>query len=183
MGFLARFVVVIAASVVTAGCFQPLYGEYSASNGGTRIAQAVSAVDVLQIDAPTGTDVRALRSSYATTYSSAYRAEAAVDRRRTRCKSRSPRRATLPAKICKRDFSSSNIYSITATYQLTDLRTGKVVLSDKAYAPVSYDIPGEQQRFASTRALRDSENRAAQLVADNIRGRLASFFVAGSQPL
>jgi LPS-assembly lipoprotein len=76
--------------------------------------------------------------------------------------------------------SDTDIYSLTATYDLTDLRTGKVVLRDKAFAPVSYDTPGEQQRFARARALRDAEDRAAQFVADTIKGRLSSFFVAGS---
>ena len=41
-------------------------------------------------------------------------------------------------------------------------------------------IPGQQQRFAGERGLRDAEDRAAQVIADNIRSRLASFFVAGT---
>ncbi len=143
MGFLVRFGMLIAASVVTAGCFQPLYGEYSATNGGTRIAQALSAVDVLQIDAPTGTDD----------------ARIAVELRNDRLfglqggsGGGSPTHSLKIKVIASRyvasqdlqtGLSSSNIDSITATYQLTDLRTGKVALNDKAYAPVSYDIPGD----------------------------------------
>jgi LPS-assembly lipoprotein len=76
--------------------------------------------------------------------------------------------------------SSTDVYNLTASYQLTDLRTGKVVLIASAVSPVSYDTPGEQQRFARSRGLRDAENRAAQQIAENIRSRLASFFVAGS---
>jgi len=45
---------------------------------------------------------------------------------------------------------------------------------------VSYDIPGQQQRFARSRGLRDAEDRAAKVIADNISQRLASFFVAGT---
>jgi LPS-assembly lipoprotein len=45
---------------------------------------------------------------------------------------------------------------------------------------VSYDIPGAEQRFARIRGLRDAENRAAKQVADHIRNRLASYFVAGT---
>jgi LPS-assembly lipoprotein len=41
-------------------------------------------------------------------------------------------------------------------------------------------LPGEQQRFAGARALRDAENRAAQIIADNVKSRLASYFVAGT---
>jgi LPS-assembly lipoprotein len=45
---------------------------------------------------------------------------------------------------------------------------------------VSYDIPGQLQRFARQRAFRDAEDRAAQEIAENIQTRLASFFTAGS---
>jgi LPS-assembly lipoprotein len=45
---------------------------------------------------------------------------------------------------------------------------------------VSYERPGQAQRFARARGLRDAENRAAKLIADNIKARLASFFVAGT---
>ena len=44
---------------------------------------------------------------------------------------------------------------------------------------MSYDIPGQLQRFARARAFRDAEDRAAQEIAENIQTRLASFFVAG----
>ena len=56
----------------------------------------------------------------------------------------------------------------------------KVVVRDQTFSRVSYDLPGEQQRFAGARALRDAENRAAQIIADNVRSRLASYFVAGT---
>jgi LPS-assembly lipoprotein len=45
---------------------------------------------------------------------------------------------------------------------------------------VSYDIPGNLQRFARQRAFRDAEDRAAQEIAENIQTRLASFFYAGT---
>jgi len=45
---------------------------------------------------------------------------------------------------------------------------------------VSYDIPGQLQRFARQRAFRDAEDRAANEVSENIQTRLASFFYAGT---
>lgn len=71
-------------------------------------------------------------------------------------------------------------YGIDATYTLTDVATGKVVISGQTFARVSFDIPGQQQRFARARGLRDAENRAAKVIADQIRSRLASFFAAGA---
>jgi LPS-assembly lipoprotein len=71
-------------------------------------------------------------------------------------------------------------YGIDAKYSLVDTRTGKTVVSGQTFSRVSYNIPGQQQRFAGTRGLRDAEDRAAKVIADNIHSRLASFFVAGS---
>ena len=48
------------------------------------------------------------------------------------------------------------------------------------FSRVSYNIPGQEQRFAGARGLRDAENRAAKVIADNIHSRLASYFVAGT---
>ncbi len=71
-------------------------------------------------------------------------------------------------------------YGIDASYTLTDLRTGKPVITGQTFSRVSYNIPGQQQRFAGVRGLRDAEDRAAKVIADNIHSRLASFFVAGT---
>ena len=49
-----------------------------------------------------------------------------------------------------------------------------------AFAHVDYDIPGPQQRFAGQRARRDAEDQAVQVLAETIRNRLASYFVAGT---
>ena len=70
--------------------------------------------------------------------------------------------------------------ALNATYTLTDLATGKAVVSASTFARVSYDIPGQEQRFAGVRGLRDAEDRAAKDIAENIRSRLASYFVAGT---
>jgi LPS-assembly lipoprotein len=45
---------------------------------------------------------------------------------------------------------------------------------------VSFDIPGQEQRFAAVRGLRDAENRASQVLAEQIKQRLASYFLAGT---
>ncbi|TMJ23413.1 MAG: hypothetical protein E6G96_18640, partial [Alphaproteobacteria bacterium] len=62
----------------------------------------------------------------------------------------------------------------------TDIATGKVVVTGQTFSRVSYDIPGQEQRFARLRGLRDAESRAAKVIADNIRSRLTSYFVAGT---
>ena len=71
-------------------------------------------------------------------------------------------------------------YGLNATYTMTEIASGKIVVTGQTFARVSYDIPGQQQRFARIRGLRDAESRAAKVIADNVRSRLASYFVAGT---
>ena len=71
-------------------------------------------------------------------------------------------------------------FGLTATYTLTEVATGRIVVTGQTFSRVSYDIPGQQQRFARLRGLRDAESRAAKVIADNIRNRLASYFIAGT---
>jgi LPS-assembly lipoprotein len=75
---------------------------------------------------------------------------------------------------------TEEIGGVSATYQLVEIATGKVVLRDSTFAHVGYDIPGSQQRFAKQRAQLNAQDRATTLVADAIRNRLASYFVAGT---
>ena len=63
---------------------------------------------------------------------------------------------------------------------MVEIATNKVVMTGQTFSRVSFDIPGQQQRFARARGQRDAENRAAQVIADNIKARLASYFVAGT---
>jgi LPS-assembly lipoprotein len=61
-----------------------------------------------------------------------------------------------------------------------EISTAKVVGSGKTFARVSYEFPGQAQRFARLRGLRDAETRAAKVIAENVRSRLASYFIAGT---
>ena len=72
------------------------------------------------------------------------------------------------------------IGGVTASYQLVEIATAKIVLKDSTFAHVGYDIPGSQQRFAKQRASLDAEDRAAKVAAEAIRNRLGSYFVAGT---
>ena len=65
--------------------------------------------------------------------------------------------------------------SFDVTYKLHDVVRDRIVLTEQALARVSIDR--SQQRFANVRAVRDAENRAAKVVAEQIRSRLASFFL------
>src|SRR5262249_62408786 len=55
VGRYLRAAAALAVAALAAGCFQPLYGERSPT-GGPVLRDQLSAVDVLQIEAPKGTD-------------------------------------------------------------------------------------------------------------------------------
>jgi LPS-assembly lipoprotein len=75
---------------------------------------------------------------------------------------------------------TADLDGVAVTYQLTEIATGKVVLRDTAYSHVGVDSPGPEQRFATQRAARDAQDQAVIAVAEAIRNRLASYFVAGT---
>jgi LPS-assembly lipoprotein len=76
--------------------------------------------------------------------------------------------------------TQAEITGIDASFTLTELATGKSVMAGRTFTRVSSEYPGQQQRFARVRARLDAETRAAKVIAENVRTRVASFFVAGS---
>jgi LPS-assembly lipoprotein len=75
---------------------------------------------------------------------------------------------------------TSENYGIDCQYNLTEVVSGKSVMTGTTFSRVSYDMPGSYQRFSRNRAVRDAEDRAANEIAENINTRLASFFTAGT---
>jgi LPS-assembly lipoprotein len=174
-----RLAVVGAAAATVAGCFQPMYGDAKLTLTPS-VAANMAAVDVTQIVAPNGTplsriavDVRN-RLLFGLTGGSAaappvYRLNILI--------SGSSESLIVDINSGRPDTQD---YALNASYTLTEVKTGMPVLRAQTFARVSYDIPGQAQRFARDRGLRDAEDRASQQIADNIRSRLASFFVAGT---
>ncbi|MBH0237793.1 LPS assembly lipoprotein LptE [Methylobrevis albus] len=71
-----------------------------------------------------------------------------------------------------RDVPVANLVSITVSFTLSDAETGRTLLTGTGYGNASFDF--SSQRFANIRAQRDAENRAAALVATDIRTRVAA---------
>ena len=176
---LTRLCAALALAGLTAGCFQPLYSQ-QASVGGPAVGDKLSSVEVAPIDAPNGT--RLARVGFEVRNSLIYdltggRGAAAANYKLDIRLSSSQTQVIVDINTARPDIQN---YGIDAIYTLTDITTGKKVVSGQTFSRVSYDIPGQQQRFAGDRGLRDAENRAAKVIADNIRSRLASYFVAGT---
>jgi LPS-assembly lipoprotein len=176
---LGRLTVVLAAASLTAGCFQPLYGSRPSVDSDT-VHDKLTEVEIPVIPAPRGQPAARLavelRNSLqfdlnggAGANAPAYRLNVAVS-------------TTVLSVIV--DLTSgrpdAQVDSVVASYQLVEIATGKTVMSDSTFAHVGFDIPGSAQRFAAQRAQRDAEDRATTEVAETIRNRLASYFVAGT---
>jgi LPS-assembly lipoprotein len=74
----------------------------------------------------------------------------------------------------------TQVSAVNAAFTLTEIATGKVVLSSSTFGRASFDIPGSAQRFAQQRAWLNAEDQAVGMIADSIQNRLASYFVAGT---
>ena len=175
-----RAAAALAIAASTGGCFQPLYGERSTVDGAPVLRDQLSSVDVLQIEAPKGTDEARLaveiRNSLLFDFTGGGASASPTHRLKI---AMSSTRASVIVDINASRPEIEN-YGINATYSLMEIATKKVVVTGQTFARVSYDIPGQQQRFARQRGLRDAESRAAKVISDNILSRLASYFVAGT---
>lgn len=178
--FLAAGLAIVSAGL-QAGCFQPVYGTYTSAEPGASpsIRSSMAAIQVEDVDAPNGTP----------------EARLAVEIRNhlifglTGGSGQSPPRYKLKMNLSAQaqsiivDITTARadmeIQGIDATYSLTEIATNKVVLTGRAFARSSYDIPGQEQRFARQRGQRDAENRSSAMVAEQIKSRLASYFVSG----
>jgi LPS-assembly lipoprotein len=174
-----RLVAVVALSALTAGCFQPLYGERNAATGQPGLREKLSTVEVSPINPQRGTSTARIGLEVRNALlfnlngdggpsAPNYTLEVVLV----------PQRTSVIVDVTTARPDTENM-GIDAVYTLRDITTGKAVLSGSTFSRVSFDIPGQQQRFARARGMRDAEDRAAKVIADNISQRLASYFVTG----
>jgi LPS-assembly lipoprotein len=166
----------LAASL--GGCFQPLYGTVG-ENGRPAVRDALSAIDVQQIDAAANTSEARLavqiRNDLQFNFTGGGYAAPSTHKLKVqifgnRAVVQIDQSTALP---------TVETYTLRTSYSLTELATGKVVVTGNASTAVSYDTLG-QQRFARLSGMHDAERRAAKVLSDNITTRLASYFISGS---
>jgi LPS-assembly lipoprotein len=162
------------------GCFQPLYGSASPVDGGN-VKDKLASVQVQEIEAPNGTAVARLGVEVRNALIFDFTGGAGKAVNPTHAlkinMAQTRQQVIVDTTTARPDVEN---YGIDATYSLMDLNTKKIVVTGRTFSRVSFDIPGQQQRFAGVRGLRDAENRAAQVVAEQIKQRLASYFLAGT---
>lgn len=175
---LPRLAPVLILAGLTAGCFQPLYG--ARTTDGSTVADQLRLVSVEPIKSSNGTPEAALASEL--------RNVLMFDLGGGGPAGAPTHKLTLQLTVLKQqvivDVTTSRPdveqAGINANYTLTEIGSGKVVVTGQTFSRVSYDSPGQQQRFARARGRRDAELRAAKVISENIRARLSSYFIAGT---
>ncbi len=176
---LIRIAFVAGLGALNAACFQPLYASKSIL-GETPISSALSLVQVEHVDAPNGTPESRVAVELQNALDFEINGSGGLNSPTHRLKVRmGVNRSSIIADITTGRVEAE-ITGIDATFTLTELATGKAVMQGRTFARVSSDYPGQQQRFARVRARLDAENRAAKVIAEAVRTRVASYFVAGT---
>jgi LPS-assembly lipoprotein len=174
----ARCLAVAALAALTAGCFQPMYAEHTDNTPGLReklMGVEVPPVDKLNASREARIGVEIRNALAFKLYGSA---TGLPPTHRLVLRFTSTRSSLIVDPITA--LPTSENYGIDAQYNLIEIASDKSVMTGTTFSRVSYDIPGQLQRFARSRAFRDAEDRAAQEIAENIQTRLASFFLSGS---
>jgi len=174
-----RLAAVMALAGLAGGCFQPLYAQRPI-DGSPDMRSALASVEVAQINAPPASalarmavDVRN-ELTYAFTLGNA----PAPPRHRLNVSLLT----TGSSLIVDPDTARAEfeLVNAQANYSLVDIATGKVVMTGSAIAQTTYDVPGQQQRYTMLAGRQDAQMRAARVLAEQIRNRLASYLAAGT---
>jgi LPS-assembly lipoprotein len=177
--FAARGAVLCALGGLLAGCFEPMYAQKTLT-GGPSLQHRFTTIGIVPIPASTGTlGARVaveVQNLLAYDFTGGGGPVGKTHDLRILLTS-GVQQVIVDVTTARPDMQQ---FDLNATYTLTEVATGKVVVTGTAFARVSFDNPGQQQRFANARGQRDAENRAAKVIAESIKARLASYFVAGT---
>lgn len=174
-----RIAAALALATLTAGCFQPLYGTRTPA-GGPGLRTAMASVEVAQISAPPASALARMatdvRSELAFALTGGGERLPPTHRLNVSLSSDTSSLIVDPS-TARAEFELVNV---DATYTLTEIATGKVVMTGSATAQTTYDVPGQQQRYTMLVGRQDAQDRGSKVIAEQIRNRLASYLAAGS---
>jgi LPS-assembly lipoprotein len=169
---LTRRAFALAALLAVAGCFEPMYGDRSVGGSGTSLRNALKDVEIAPIEGRVGQQLRndiifELSGGAGNPVGAPYRLHLSVA-------SSSFSAIVDPSS----GLPQAETIALDVTYRLKDVANDKFIMTDKAIARVTVD--STNQRYARVRAIREAENRAAQIVSEQIRSRIASYFLLKS---
>ncbi|CAH1662896.1 conserved hypothetical protein [Hyphomicrobiales bacterium] len=156
----------LGAAVLLGGCFQPLYSENTTSTVGGSVKSAMRGIEIPEIKGLMGHYFR---------NEMVFELDGSGD-------PDAPKKLRLEANIAESievitvDYAAgradSAVLIATATWKVTRIGTGEVVSSGTNSVRAPYER--SSQRFASVRAARDAQVRAAKNLATIVRGQIAA---------
>lgn len=157
---------VLAVAALAGGCFQPLYSDYTTSTMGGSVKTALRGIEIPEIKGLIGHYFR---------NELVYELDGSGD-------PDAPRTSKLQASVAESvevvtvDYANgradSAVLVATITWSLTQNGTGKVLASGTNSVRVPYER--SSQRFATVRAARDAQVRAAKNLAAIVKGQIAA---------
>jgi len=160
----AALIIVVAFS--GGGCgFQPLYGSGTTTASGTRLAEAMSAVEVKPIPGRVGQKIRNELIFSNTGGGPApeprYKLQVVI------------RESVIDQLVQITGDARGQVLVLDATFKLVDLANNQVLFQSVAVSRAPYNR--YQEIFANVRARYDGENRAAREIAGSIKTQVAAF--------
>jgi len=161
----------LMSAALAGGCFQPLYAENTTSTIGGSVKNALRDVEIPEIKGLIG---HYLRNELVFELDGGGEPDRAKRLKFNATIAESLEVVTVDYTNGRAD---SAILIATATWSVTRAGTGEVVSSGTSVVRAPYER--SSQRFASVRAARDAQVRAAKNLATIIRGQMAADLVAG----
>jgi len=166
-GRAVAIVAVIAATGLVAGCnFRPLYGTMS---NGKAVSRELRGIELAPMDTRVG---QRLYNNLIFGFNGG--GDEGIKRYDLRIILTQTDTEVSVEKFT--DVPAAQLLALTASFTLTDRESGKTLMTGQSFANASYDI--STQRFANIRAKRNAEDRAAMVIADDIRIRIAAHFIS-----
>ena len=159
---LTRLAAIVTVGFILTACqFEPLHGNRSAGN----TAGGLAGVGVSHVDSRVGQQVR---NHLLFLFNGGNGAAQKTHEARIRV---SWNNKLLSAVTDASDLTAGTV-TVTVSYDLVEMDSGKIIASGNRKAIASYDRTG--QVYANERATRDAENRAAKEAAEALRLAIAS---------
>jgi len=161
---LIRLIAVLALSLPLAGCFKPMYASL---DGASPVIEELSRVNVAPIDERVGQRVRnelvyafsggeASDAPYKLVVTLTHHIEDAV--------------------IQPTGEAVTKTFELRANFTLIEVESGQVLYGGSTLSRAAFDRT--TQLFANQRAERDAEDRAARVVAETVKTRVAAYFAS-----
>jgi LPS-assembly lipoprotein len=166
-GFLRAAVGLALTAPALAACegggFRPMYA--STTFGGNDLNAKMASVDIEKVPSRVGQRIR-----NELVYQSTGGGEAA----QPLYKLEMAMRENLTSTLVRTDGdAASQIYSLDVAFRLTDIKTKKLLLEGVSYGRAGFER--FTSIFSNVRAREDAENRAAKIVATDIKTRLSAY--------